>query len=211
MTDDDAGLQELAARNCAKAHRLIGRPLNRTLRQGQSRSGHPRTESHRRDRRSSTALSPPRVNHFQSPPRVEPLPEPSGDLANIPPGGKSGPRRVWTGLPRVGYAARPGGRAQASAGELADGDTRATSIIQEGRLLARVRHPSVVTIYGAERIEDRVGLWMEFVRGRTLEQVIDTQGVRFGPRPSTSVSSSVTRFRPCTVPVFCIATSRPTT
>ena len=39
----------------------------------------------------------------------------------------------------------------------------ATSIIEEGRLLARVRHPSVVTIHGAERIDERVGLWMEFV------------------------------------------------
>ena len=55
---------------------------------------------------------------------------------------------------------------------------RATSIIEEGRLLARVRHPNVVTIYGAERIDDRVGLWMEFVKGRTLEQVIE-QGHSF--------------------------------
>jgi serine/threonine-protein kinase len=44
-------------------------------------------------------------------------------------------------------------------------------IIHEGRLLARVRHPNVVTIYGAERIGDLVGLWMEFVRGRTLEEI----------------------------------------
>ena len=42
----------------------------------------------------------------------------------------------------------------------------------EGRLLARVRHPNVVTIYGAEQIGDRIGLWMEFVRGRTLEQLL---------------------------------------
>jgi eukaryotic-like serine/threonine-protein kinase len=49
---------------------------------------------------------------------------------------------------------------------------RATSIIQEGRLLARVRHPNVVTIYGAERIDGRIGLWMELVRGRTLEQIL---------------------------------------
>ena len=53
---------------------------------------------------------------------------------------------------------------------------RGTSIIYEGRLLARVRHPNVVTIYGAERIEDRIGLWMEFVKGRTLEQVLQEGG-----------------------------------
>lgn len=55
----------------------------------------------------------------------------------------------------------------------AAGDDRATSIIEEGRLLARVRHPNVVTIYGAERIDDRIGLWMELVEGKTLEQLLD--------------------------------------
>ncbi|HJR88527.1 MAG TPA: protein kinase, partial [Aeromicrobium sp.] len=46
-------------------------------------------------------------------------------------------------------------------------------IIQEGKLLARVRHPNVVTIYGAEQIGAHIGLWMEFVRGRTLKQIVD--------------------------------------
>ena len=55
----------------------------------------------------------------------------------------------------------------------AAGDGPASSIIQEGRLLARVRHPNVVTIYGAEQIGGRIGLWMEFVRGRTLKQIVD--------------------------------------
>ena len=52
-------------------------------------------------------------------------------------------------------------------------DSPPSSIIQEGRLLARVRHPNVVTIYGAEQIGARVGLWMEFVRGRTLKKIVD--------------------------------------
>src|SRR5262245_30066257 len=51
-------------------------------------------------------------------------------------------------------------------------------IIQEGRHLARARHPNVVTIYGAEQIGDRIGLRMEFVRGQTLEQQLQ-QGMRF--------------------------------
>ena len=50
------------------------------------------------------------------------------------------------------------------------GDASASSIIEEGRLLARVRHPNVVTIYGAERIGDTIGLWMERIDGETLEQ-----------------------------------------
>jgi len=50
------------------------------------------------------------------------------------------------------------------------GDARASSIIHEGRLLARVRHHNVVTIYGAERIGDIAGLWMERLEGETVEQ-----------------------------------------
>ena len=56
-------------------------------------------------------------------------------------------------------------------------DRAPSSIIHEGRLLARVRHPNVVTIHGAEQIGDRIGLWMEFVRGHTLEQLLQQQTV----------------------------------
>ena len=47
----------------------------------------------------------------------------------------------------------------------------AAAIIREGRLLAKVHHPNVVTIHGAEHIDQYVGLWMEFVRGQTLERL----------------------------------------
>ena len=71
-----------------------------------------------------------------------------------------------------------------------------STLIQEGRLLARVRHPNVVTIYGAEQIGDRIGLWMEFVRGRTLEQLLKdgtvfstADVVRIGVELSRAVSA----------------------
>ena len=51
-------------------------------------------------------------------------------------------------------------------------------ILREGQLLARVRHPSVVTVYGAQQIGDEVGLWMEFVRGRSLSDLVKTDGPR---------------------------------
>ena len=57
-----------------------------------------------------------------------------------------------------------------------DDEARASTVIQEGRLLARVRHPNVVTVYGAERIEGQVGVWMEFIHGKTLEQELREQG-----------------------------------
>jgi eukaryotic-like serine/threonine-protein kinase len=56
-------------------------------------------------------------------------------------------------------------------------DRPGSSVIDEGRLLARVRHPNVVTIYGAERIGDRIGLWMELVKGRTLEETLQNRKV----------------------------------
>lgn len=52
------------------------------------------------------------------------------------------------------------------------------SILREGQLLARVRHPNVVTVYGAQQIGDEVGLWMEFVRGRSLSELVKQDGPR---------------------------------
>ena len=58
-----------------------------------------------------------------------------------------------------------------------DGGTAGeTEAIEEARLLARVRHPNVITVYGAERIDGRAGIWMEFVDGRTLEQELHDRG-----------------------------------
>jgi tetratricopeptide (TPR) repeat protein len=53
---------------------------------------------------------------------------------------------------------------------------RAAIVVDEGRLLARVRHPNVVTVYGADQVNDRIGLWMEFIDGRTLADEVRTNG-----------------------------------
>jgi eukaryotic-like serine/threonine-protein kinase len=39
-----------------------------------------------------------------------------------------------------------------------------------------VRHPHVVHVYGAERHEERIGLWMELVRGRSLDEIVRSDG-----------------------------------
>ena len=49
-------------------------------------------------------------------------------------------------------------------------------MLQEARRMARVRHPHVVHVYGAERHEERIGLWMELVRGRSLDDIVRTDG-----------------------------------
>jgi eukaryotic-like serine/threonine-protein kinase len=51
-----------------------------------------------------------------------------------------------------------------------------STVIEEGRLLARVRHHNVVTVYGAERINGHVGVWMEFLHGNTLEDELVKEG-----------------------------------
>ncbi len=48
--------------------------------------------------------------------------------------------------------------------------------IDEARRLARVRHPNVVSILGADEHDGRTGLWTELIGGATLEQWIATQG-----------------------------------
>ncbi len=49
-------------------------------------------------------------------------------------------------------------------------------ILAEARRLARVKHPNVVNVHGADSIDGRVGLWMEVVSGRTLDEILRGQG-----------------------------------
>jgi serine/threonine protein kinase len=57
------------------------------------------------------------------------------------------------------------------------GDTRLKDrLLQEGRALAKIRHNNVVSVLGIEAHGDRVGLCMEYVRGKTLADIVRTQG-----------------------------------
>jgi serine/threonine protein kinase/tetratricopeptide (TPR) repeat protein len=55
-------------------------------------------------------------------------------------------------------------------------DLHASRIAMEGRLIARVRHPNVITVHGVDAHDQRVGLWMELVRGVTLEHQLAAHG-----------------------------------
>ena len=48
--------------------------------------------------------------------------------------------------------------------------------MSEARQLARVRHPNVLVVYGAETHDGRAGIWTELVRGQTLEQWLTAHG-----------------------------------
>src|SRR5688572_11707157 len=45
-------------------------------------------------------------------------------------------------------------------------------ILHEARKLARIRHPNVVTVHGADSHDGRVGFWMDLIEGTTLEHVV---------------------------------------
>ncbi len=68
----------------------------------------------------------------------------------------------------------------------------APAVIREARLLARVRHPNVVTVHGADVIDGRVGLWMEFIRGETLADAVRVRGP-FGARDATAIGVDLCR------------------
>jgi len=53
------------------------------------------------------------------------------------------------------------------------------SFLKEARQLARVRHPNVLVVHGADRHDGRIGLWTDLVRGKTLEGELKQRG-RYG-------------------------------
>src|SRR5262245_42156471 len=65
-------------------------------------------------------------------------------------------------------------------------------LLQEGRALAKVRNPHVVSVLGVESFRDRIGLCMEFVHGDTLEQVLKSHGT-MNAREATLVGQDVCR------------------
>jgi serine/threonine-protein kinase len=56
------------------------------------------------------------------------------------------------------------------------GGSRSPRVVEEGRLLARLRHENIATVHGAGVDEGCVGLWMELVRGQSLEEVLAANG-----------------------------------
>lgn len=68
----------------------------------------------------------------------------------------------------------------------------ADAVIREGRLLARVKHANVATVFGAERHDGRVGIWMEFIRGKDLAQLLNEQGP-LGAREATGIGLDLCR------------------
>jgi serine/threonine-protein kinase len=74
----------------------------------------------------------------------------------------------------------------------AGGDQEYQSVLREARALASVRHPNVVSVYGIDRQDGRVGFWTDFVHGKTLAELLRVQG-RFGFHEAALIGLDVTR------------------
>jgi tetratricopeptide (TPR) repeat protein len=72
------------------------------------------------------------------------------------------------------------------------GDAEYQAVLREARALASVRHPNIVSVYGIDRHDGRVGFWTDFVRGKTLAELLNVQG-RFGFHEAALIGLDVTR------------------
>jgi serine/threonine protein kinase/anti-sigma factor RsiW len=75
--------------------------------------------------------------------------------------------------------------------KIVDGPDRSTAV-QEARLLTRVRHSNVATVYGVDQFDGAVGIRMELIEGRTLKQILDQEGVR-GAKEATLIGIDLCR------------------
>lgn len=71
-------------------------------------------------------------------------------------------------------------------------DEEVGALLREARAIARVRHPNVVAIHGVDRHDGRLGFWSDFVHGRTLSELMATQG-SMGPHEAALVGIDVCR------------------
>lgn len=76
--------------------------------------------------------------------------------------------------------------------KLFHGASNPDTVMQEGRMLARVRHENVVTVYGADVTDGVAGIWMELVHGKTLDNLVKGHGVMTA-REAAAVGADVAR------------------
>src|SRR5262245_24873635 len=53
----------------------------------------------------------------------------------------------------------------------------ADDALEEGRLLARLKHPHIVSVFGADAHDGTAGIWMEPLEGETVDEILARDGV----------------------------------
>ena len=62
--------------------------------------------------------------------------------------------------------------------------------LDEARRLARVRHPHVLTVHGADVRDGRIGIWTELIDGQTLEERLASEGP-VGPTEAVAIGTEL--------------------
>ena len=65
-------------------------------------------------------------------------------------------------------------------------------VLREGRAIAKVSHPNVVSVLSVEVHDGQVGLCMELVKGKTLDEIVRAQGT-LGAQEAAAIGQSVCR------------------
>jgi len=60
-------------------------------------------------------------------------------------------------------------------GKLPDAEAR-RRMLEEGRALAKLRHPNLIQVFGLDEQDGRVGVWMEKIQGTTLAERVQRDG-----------------------------------
>jgi serine/threonine protein kinase len=55
-------------------------------------------------------------------------------------------------------------------------EERLESAVEEARILASLRHPNIVTIFGAACHDSRIGFWMDYIEGSDYNEIVKKQG-----------------------------------
>ena len=76
--------------------------------------------------------------------------------------------------------------------KLFHGASNPDAVIEEGRMLARVRHENVVAVFGADVIDGVAGIWMELVHGRTLDSIVKANGP-LSPRDAAAAGVDIAK------------------
>src|SRR6185503_16183965 len=75
---------------------------------------------------------------------------------------------------------------------LAPDALESSDALAEGQLLARLNHPHIVRVFGADEHDGASGLWMELLEGETLDEMLARDGV-FGPEEALLIGLDVAR------------------